>query len=160
VLDSTGIANCEVDDTSENGWGHDGEWELRDNLCPEVWRHLVHVIVYFPEEDRSLVWEDEDNILDSVESDVHRDEEKGTSNVLKSSCVSTGVEEQEDGEKGSQTSSEKLDIGGLWKSKQVEEVSSAEKTELVAETGCGTTLIWGTHVKLLDTWGLLSVIVP
>jgi len=71
--------------------------------------------------------------LDSVEGNVHRDEEEGTLHILHTCLVWLGVEEEKDGEHGRQTSSQEFDIGCLWEAEQIEEVSSAQKTKLVAE---------------------------
>ena len=95
------VANEIVDDTAEDHWGHDREGKLRDDLGPEIWSSLVHIVIDFSQEYRSFVGEDKDNILDGVERDVHGDKEEGTLNILDTSFVGLDVEEEENSEEGS-----------------------------------------------------------
>lgn len=64
-----------VHDGAEDDWSEDTGRKLREDLGPEVRRHLVHVVVGFAQEYGSLIWEDEDDVLDSIERHSHGDEE-------------------------------------------------------------------------------------
>ena len=91
------VADSVVDDAAEDDWGHDGEGELGDDFGPEVWARLVHVVIDLSKEHGTLVWEDQNNILDSVEGDVHGDEEERALDVLDTGLVGLGVKEEENG---------------------------------------------------------------
>ena len=52
------------------------------------------------------------------------------------------VEEKQNGEDGSHDCSNHLYIGSLWKSKEIEEVSSGKKSELIEESCLNRYLIW------------------
>ena len=158
-LSSVLVTNSEVNDATEDNWSHDREGKFGDDFSPEVRAGLVHIVVDFSEENGSFVRENQDDILDSVEGDVHGDEEEGTLHVLDTSLISLGVKEQEDGEKGSEASSEKLDIGCLGQSQEVEEVSSAEEAELVEERRLGLSLVGSSTIDLRKIWVNLFVIV-
>jgi len=85
--------------------------------------------------------------LDGVERDIHGDKEEGTLNILDTSFVGLDVEEEENSEEGSEAGSEQLDVGGLGKTDQVEEVSSAKKSELIEETCLNTSLAISSLIK-------------
>jgi len=158
-LSSVLVANSEVNDATEDNRGHDGEGEFGDDFSPEVRAGLVHIVVDFTEEYGSFVRENQDDILDSVEGDVHGDEEKGTLHILNTGLVSGDVKEQQNGEKSSEAGGEKLDIGSLGQSQEVEEVSLAKKTELVEERGSNSTLVAGASIDFLESGVLLVAVV-
>ena len=79
-----GKANCEVDDWSKYDRGQYTRGYLRYHLAKEVSTHRVHVVVDLSQEDRSLIWEDQDDVLNGVEGNGHGYEEKCTVSVLDS----------------------------------------------------------------------------
>ena len=151
--------NGVVDDAAEDNGSHDREWQFGDDLGPEVGTCLVHVVVDFTQEHRTLIREDEDDVLDSVERDVHSDEEEGALDVLDAGVISASVEEEKDGKDGSEAGSQKLDIGGLGETEEIEEVSLAKKTELVEEPGLDTLLVGSSLIERHDSWSDLTVVV-
>lgn len=153
------VADSVVDDAAVDHWSHDREWKLRDNLGPEVRTDIVHIVVNFSEEYRSFVWENQDDVLDGVEGNVHRHKEEGSLHVLDALHIMSGVEEEQDSEQSSQARRKKLHVRGLRQSKQVEEVSSAKETELVEEAGLDGALVGGTLVESLEAFvGFLVVV--
>jgi hypothetical protein len=124
------VADATEDDRCEQTTG-----ELRNDLGPEVGTDRIHVVVRLSQEHRTLVWEDQDDILDSTETDAHGDEEKGSVSVLDACCVVLDVVEQDDTEQGGKDGDEELDVGCLGKPGDVHEVSLGQELELVAPRG-------------------------
>ena len=91
-------SNQVVDDRSENNRGKSGGWELWEDLGPEIRTHFVHTIVGFSEEHRSLIWENKDYVLNSVETHGHGDEKQGSVSVLNSSLILSHVVEEDHAE--------------------------------------------------------------
>ena len=113
------VADSVVHDATEDRWRQNREGQLRDDLGPEVRTRLVHVIVDLSQEDGPLIREDQNDVLNSVEGDVHAHEEEGSLHVLHTSIVKTGVEEEKNGETGGQAGREQLHVGGLGQADQV-----------------------------------------
>lgn len=137
--------HCEVDNCTEDTGGQKSEWQLRDDLGPEVGAHIVHIVVHFAKENRSLVREDQNNILNSVERYVHCHEEKGTLQVLESLVVScacaildfrTDLPEEQSSKACSHTSSDHFDVGSLGQADQVKEVTLGQQVKLEAPRSC------------------------
>lgn len=61
--------------------------------------------------------------MDRVERNGHGHEEEGSVSVLNTLNGAITILEQNDCENGSNYSNDKLNVGGLWKTKSVEEVS-------------------------------------
>jgi hypothetical protein len=61
-------SNQEVIDRPKDNRSQKARWQFGEDFGPEVGTHRVHVVVRFSQENRSLVREDEDDILDSVET--------------------------------------------------------------------------------------------
>jgi len=106
-------ADSKVNDGAEEARSKDGERQFRDDLGPEVRRATVHVVVDFTEEDRPFVREDEDDVLDGVEGDVHADKEESSLEVLDSLRVFVSFPEQENGEQGGEGGGDDLHVRGL-----------------------------------------------
>ena len=68
-------ANQVVDDRSEYNRGQSGGWELGEYLGPEISAYFVHAVVSLPQKHGSLVREDQNDILNCVETHRHHDEE-------------------------------------------------------------------------------------
>ena len=85
------VDGAEADGVIHNGaeddWGQQARRELREDLCPEIGTNWIHIIICFSEEHMSLVWENENNILNSTETDTHGDEEQSTISVLNSCSI-------------------------------------------------------------------------
>lgn len=103
-------AHEEVNNATEDGRGQDREGQLRDNLGPEVRSAVVHIVVHFTQEHRSLIREDQDYVLNSVHRDVHGNEEESTLSVLNTFLSVGVVPEENNGEESSHNSSKKLNI--------------------------------------------------
>jgi len=126
-------ANREVSNGTEDHWQADAVRKLREDLSPEIGSDIVHVVVNFSKEDRTLLREDQNNILDSNEKGIHSHEEKRTLNVLPtSSSGQFRLPEQNTNEDTSTHSGEELHVGGLRKTDDVVEVSSGKKSPLEA----------------------------
>ena len=121
----------EVNDAAINHGGQDGSGQLSDNLAEEVGTHRVHVIVHLTQEDRTFIWEDQDDVLDRVEGDGHGHEEEGTVAVLDSLNRAITVLEEDNSEDGRDDSDNELNIGGLREAYGVQEVSAEEQTQLI-----------------------------
>jgi len=67
--------NCIIDNCSENCWSDEARWELRNDFCPEVRTHCIHIIICFPQENRSFIRENQNNILNGIKTHCHSDEE-------------------------------------------------------------------------------------
>ncbi len=67
--------NSEVDDAAEHCGDDESHGEFTDDSGTEEGTHFVHVVGDFPEEDRTLIREHEDDVLDGVEGDGQSDEE-------------------------------------------------------------------------------------
>jgi len=132
-LEGGAEADAEVADETEYGGDRDGEGELGNHLGPEVRRHIVHVVVDLTQEDRALVGENENNVLNGVEGAVHGHEEAGTLDVLDAFAGLGAVPEQEGGEQGSHSGGRELHIGGLGQTDNVAEVARSQQLPLVAE---------------------------
>jgi len=72
--------------------------------------------------------------LNSVERNVHGDEEQSALNVLDSGFVLLGVPEKQGGESRGENCCDHLDIGSLWQTDNVHEVAVGEQLPLVTET--------------------------
>jgi len=77
----------EVSNATEHRGHRDTERQFRRNLGPEVGTHLVHVVVHFSQENRTFVWENQNNILNSIHGNVHCHKEQGALNVLENTSV-------------------------------------------------------------------------
>jgi len=154
-------ANEPVDDAAEDGGSHDREGKLRDDLGPEVGSRVVHVVADFTEENGALIGEDEDNVLDGVEGDVHGDEEEGTLLVLNTGFVESGIVEKKHSEDSGHASGEQLHVGGLGKTEQVEEVSAGEEVELEEERGLNGDIDFvsgeGSNIGVLGSGVVLEI---
>jgi hypothetical protein len=73
-MDST-KANREVNDATVDNWCEYTCRELSNNLSKEVRTHRIHIIVDLSQEHRSLIGENQYNVLDRVEGDGHSHEE-------------------------------------------------------------------------------------
>ena len=69
------ISNCKVNSGREDGRGQNTNGQLREHLGPEICAHSIHSVVRFSQEYRSFIWEDKDDILNSVETQDHDDKE-------------------------------------------------------------------------------------
>jgi len=72
-------------------------------------------------------------------------------NILNTGLVCLNVVKEQYSEESGKTSCQKLDIGGLGQTDQVEEVSLAKKTELIAEGSGDGFLVGGSRVKFSET---------
>ena len=88
-------ANREVHDATIYYWCNNTCWQLCDNFSKEVGTNWVHVIIDLSEENWSLVWEDQNNVLNRVESNSHSHEEESTITVLHTLNGSITVLEQD-----------------------------------------------------------------
>lgn len=111
--------NWEVRDASKQYRDNNTSRNFRNNLSEEVSRHRVHVIVYFTQEYRSLIWENKNDVLDGVESDSHGHEEKGSISVLNSLSGLVTVLEKNDNKDGSDDSHNHLNVGCLRESENI-----------------------------------------
>lgn len=125
--------NGEVSDRTEDNWQADTVRKLREDLGPEIGGNIVHVVVDFSQEDGTLLWEDQDDILDSNKEGIHSHEEKRTLNVLPTSrSCKFGVPEQNTDEDTSTNGGKELHVGGLGQTDDVVKVSSGKKLPLEA----------------------------
>lgn len=123
--------NGKVDDATEDDWSKDTNRKFCYDFTKEVGTHRIHVVVYFSQEDRSFVREDQNNVLDGVESDCHSHEEESTISVLNTLRCAITVLEKNDGEASCDDGNDKLNVGSLRKSDCVEEVSLDQETKLI-----------------------------
>jgi hypothetical protein len=121
-------SNWEINDTTKKDWGYDTYRDLSDNFTKEVGCYRIHIIIYFSQENWSLIWEDKDNILDSIKGDCHCHKEKGSVSVLHSLRSSITILEKNNGKNSCNNCNNNLDIGSLWESEGVQEVSLDEET--------------------------------
>jgi hypothetical protein len=115
--------NREVNDSSENHWGQNSYGELTGDLSEEVGSHTIHIVVHFSQEHGSFIGEDQNNVLNSIESHGHASEEEGSVSVLNSLDGPVNIVEEHNSEEGSQDGHDQLNIRGLWESHHVQEVS-------------------------------------
>ena len=54
----------EVHDATVDNWSQDTGWQLCNDFSEEISTHRVHVVINFSQEYGSLIWEDQDDILD------------------------------------------------------------------------------------------------
>lgn len=120
---------------AEDYWGQQTGRELRDYLGPEVSAYRIHVVVRLSKKHWSLIWEDQDDILDCAETYTHNDKEQRAVSVLNTGCVVGHVVEQDHTEERSQHSHEKLNIRGLWETSDIQEVSLGKQLELIEPSG-------------------------
>ena len=125
-------SNQVVTDWAEDCWGQDRRRELRINLGPEVRAHGIHVVVGFSQEHRSFVWENQDDVLNSVEWHAHGDEEEGSVSILDSRCISLDVVEKNNAEEWRHHGNQELDPGSLGQTDHIQEVPLSQELELVA----------------------------
>jgi hypothetical protein len=102
--------NREVTNGSEDDGSDDGGGDLSDDLSEEVGGDGVHVVVDFSQEDRALVREDQDDVLDRVERDCHGHEEECTVSVLHALDCSVTVLEKNDAEDSSDNGDDEFNI--------------------------------------------------
>ena len=126
-----------VHDRSEDDRRKQTRWELREDLGPEVSTNAVHVVVGLTKEHRSLIWENENDVLNCVEAHSHRNEEQCTVSVLDAGQVLANVHEQHNAEERGQNGDDELDVAGLWQPHDVDEVTLGQKRELVAPGAVG-----------------------
>ena len=105
--------DSEVNDAAENDWSQNAHGKFCDDLAEEVGAHGVHVVVDFSQEDRPLVREDQDDVLDRVEGDGHRDEEERAVSVLDALGRAVDVLEEDDREYSGDDRHYELHVGGL-----------------------------------------------
>jgi hypothetical protein len=74
--------NREVYNRTKDNWGDNCSGDFSNDLSEEISRHRVHVVVHFSEENRALVGENQNDVLDRVKSDCHGHEEESTVSVL------------------------------------------------------------------------------
>ena len=117
-------ADWEVDNTTVNYWRQDRRWQFCNNFSKEVCTNWIHIVVYLSQEDRSFIWENQDNILDRVKGDSHGHEEEGTISVLHTLDRSITVLEKNNCEDCSDNSNNELDVRGLRETDGVKEVST------------------------------------
>jgi hypothetical protein len=107
-------SNWEIDDATEQNRGYDTYRDLSYNFSKEVGSHGVHIIVNLSQENWSLIWEDKDNVLDSIKGNCHSHKEKGSISVLHSLGSSIAVLEKNNCENGCNNGNNNLNIGSLW----------------------------------------------
>lgn len=110
------VTNCIVHSGRENSWSQYTYWQLTEHLSPEVGTNLVHSIVGFTQKHWSLIWENENDILNSIETENHDDEEKGAISILNSSQVLTDLCKKNNAEASCQKCHNELDVTCLRKS--------------------------------------------
>ena len=111
-----------IHDGAEDDWGQQARWELGEDLCPEIGADSVHIVVCFSQENWSLVWEDQNDVLDGVEAHRHSDEEQCAVPVLNSGDVLSNIHEKNDAEECGQNCDDQLDIACLGQPHDVQEV--------------------------------------
>ena len=74
-----------VANTPKNNGSEEAARELRYDFGPEVGTNRVHVVIGFSQKHRSLVREDQNNVLNSTEANTHCDEKQSTVSILDSS---------------------------------------------------------------------------
>ena len=94
---------------------------------------MVHIVVDLTEEDGTLLGENENNVLNSIEGTVHSHEEESALHVLNALAIFGAVPKQERGENSSHGRGGKLHIRGLRKTHNVAEVTGRKQTPLIAE---------------------------
>jgi len=133
-----------VANKTEQSRDRNREGELRHNLGPEVRWNLVHIVVDLTEEDGTLLGENENNVLNSIEGTVHSHEEESALHVLNALASFGAVPKQERGENSSHGRGGKLHIWGLRKTHNVAEVTGRKQLPLIAEAqvDCGNIGSW------------------
>jgi len=79
--------------------------------------------------------------------------------VLDTGLSLFSVKEEQDGKHGGQARREKLDVGSLGQTEQIQEVSSAEETELIAESSLDAAIRVSSTVQLSTSGSDLIMIV-
>jgi len=143
-------AHGEVNNAAEGGGHQDAEGQLRADFSPEVGSNLVHVVVYFTQEHGPFVWENQNDVLDSIHSDVHSHEEERALDVLKLLTVVLGIgfvtrfypvvnanicarlPKEKGHEGGGHASGQQFHVGGLGQTNNVQEVAGRKQLVLVA----------------------------
>lgn len=105
-----------------------------NNFTKEIRRNWIHIIINLSQEHRPFIWENQDNVLDSIEGNSHCHEEKCTVSVLNTLNSVITILEKNNCKYSSNNGDNNFHIWGLGKSKNVEEVSLNKKTELIAPT--------------------------
>ena len=121
----------EVNDAAVNDRSQDTSWQLCNYFTKEVSTNRVHIVIDFSKENRALIWEDKDDVLDRVECDCHGHKEQGAITILDSLYSTITVLEENNCKDGCNDCDNELNIGGLWETDSVKEVSSQEKTKLI-----------------------------
>ena len=121
-------SNGKVGYATEDDWRENTNRKLRYDFTKEISTDRIHVVVHFTQEYRSLIREDENDILNSVESDSHSHEEESTVSVLDTLRSAVTVLEKNDGEASSDDCNDKLHVRSLRKSHSVQKVSSNQET--------------------------------
>jgi hypothetical protein len=130
----SGKSDGKVNNATVNYRSQNTGWQFSNDLSKEVSTDRVHVVVDFSQEYWSLVWENQNNVLNGIEGNSHGHEEEGTISVLDSLKGFITVLEKNDGEESSDDGNDELNVRGLWKSDGVQEVSSDQETELIHPT--------------------------
>lgn len=127
--------NREVsNDTEQHRYNYTSGY-FRDDFTKEVRRDRVHIIINFSQEHRPLIWEDENNVLNSIEGNSHCHEEQSTISVLDTLYSIITILEKNDCKDSGNNCYDNLDVGGLRQSENVQKVSLDQKTELIAPSG-------------------------
>ena len=113
---SSAVANGIVHSGGENSRGQDANWQFTEHLGPKVGADLVHSIVGFSQKHWSLIRENQDDILNCIETEDHDDEEKRAISVLDTSQVLSDFGKKNDAKTSSQKCNNQFDITCLGKS--------------------------------------------
>jgi len=120
------VHHAPIDDGS-----NEGGWQFRSDLREEVGRHIVHVVVHFPQKHRPLIRKDQYYSLDCQQSHVQRYEEQCSISVLHTLQVIFDVVVEDYCEEGGDDDDQQFHCGGLRKAILVQEVSFQQETELI-----------------------------
>ena len=76
---------------AKDNWSQNTRRNFRDNFSKEVRTDTIHIIVHLSQEDRPLIREDKNDILDRVERDSHSHEEERTISILNTLSCSINI---------------------------------------------------------------------
>jgi hypothetical protein len=96
-----------------------GRRHLCNNFSEEVRTDWVHIIVHLSQKHWTLVWENQNDALDSVEGNSHSHKEQGTITVLDTLGCLISVVEKDNSESSGNDSNNEFDNGGLGQSKLI-----------------------------------------
>lgn len=149
--------NREVNDATKEYWDDNTSRDFSYDFSKEISRNRIHVIIYLSQKYWSFIWEDKNNILNGVEGNSHGHEKECTISVLDTLRSSIAILEKNNGENSGNNSHDNFNIGCLGKSKNVEEVSLNQETQLIAPTGL---LIIDIFIcNFSDVWCSVCVII-